>query len=73
MVPVTDNQVRVHEATCKRLARRYVGRAGAEFDDLVQEGRIAVFLSLQDGIEPTASYIDFYMKGYVKQLRRQVQ
>jgi DNA-directed RNA polymerase specialized sigma24 family protein len=71
MHPVTSEQVRDYEGLCVGLARKYVGRSGAEFDDLVQEGRIAVWSSLQDGIAPSSAYVELAMRGWVKTLRRQ--
>jgi DNA-directed RNA polymerase specialized sigma24 family protein len=68
---VTSKQVAEYEDLCRELARKYVGRSGAEHDDLVQEGLIAAWQSLQDGITPTSSYLDYAMKIWVTTLRRQ--
>lgn len=71
MESVTSEQVAEYEGLCEALARKFVGRAGAEFDDLVQEGRIAVWQSLQDGRAPSTSYVEYAMRGWVTNLRRQ--
>lgn len=72
LTPVSDDQVRDYEDTIRSLARKYIGRAGAELDDLVQEGRIAVWQSLEDGRPPSVTYIDFAMKLWVRTLRKQI-
>lgn len=71
MYPVSDDQVRAYVSHVTRTAYPYVGRAGAELDDLVQEGLIAVWQSLQDGITPSTAYIEMAMRIWVKKLRRQ--
>lgn len=68
MPEVTDAQVASYEAACEALARRFVGRNEAEFDDLVQEGRILVWLSLQRGIKPSSEMIANRMEDYVRWL-----
>lgn len=71
MPEVTSAQVASYEAACEALARQFVGRHGAEHDDLVQEGRIFVWQSLARGICPSADMIANRMRDYVKWLGRQ--
>lgn len=71
LVPVSDDQIRAYDDHVHSLARKYVGRAGAELDDLVQEGRIAVWQSLEDLRPPSTPFIDFAMKRWVAALRKQ--
>ncbi len=71
MDAVTSEQVAEYDGLCEALARKFKGRAGAEIDDLVQEGRIAVWQSLQDGQPPSASYVEYAMRMWVTTLRRQ--
>jgi DNA-directed RNA polymerase specialized sigma24 family protein len=56
--------------TVESLARRYDGKRGAEKDDLVQEGLIFVWQSLEKRICPSAEMIDNRMKDYVRWLNR---
>lgn len=53
MSTVTDAQVAAHHDRIARLADRLGRRPHIERDDLVQEGRIAVWLALEDGLKPT--------------------
>ncbi len=71
MHPVSDDQVRAYKTHVERLAREFVGRYGAEKDDLIQEGLIAVWSSLQDGQPPSTEYIRLAMRGWCTTLRRQ--
>lgn len=71
MPEVTSAQIAAYEPACVALAQRYVGRNGAELDDLVQEGRIFVWQTLQRGIHPSAEMIANRMVDYVRWLGRQ--
>lgn len=71
MHEVTSAEIARYERTLEGIARRYVGRNGAELDDLVQEGRIFVWQSLQRGIPPSAEMIGNRMVDYVRWLGRQ--
>ena len=52
----------------ERIARRYQRRA--EFDDLVQEGWIACWVALAQGIQPSNLVIEGRMKNWTRfQLR----
>lgn len=68
---VTNEHVTAYLQTVKSLARRYVDRSIlCEFDDLVQEGLIAVWESLCDSRPPSAEYIQLAMKQYRRKMRR---
>jgi len=56
-----------------RLARKYVGRFGAELDDLVQEGAIFVWQSLQKGITPSEDHIRNRMRNWTRTLEYQTR
>jgi DNA-directed RNA polymerase specialized sigma24 family protein len=67
---VTSEDVAAYTQLVEKLARKHIGRAQAEFDDLVQEGYIAVFLSLKRGIHPSAEIIENRQRDYVRYLNR---
>lgn len=53
----TDADIRAYLPLVEDIASRLAGtsrarRAGAEYDDLVQEGLVSVWLSLQRGVDP---------------------
>ena len=56
--------------TVEGLAARLDGKRGAEFDDLVQEGLIFVWQSLEKGIKPALEMIENRMRDYVRWLNR---
>lgn len=56
-----------------RYAKKYVGRFGAELDDLVQEGAIFVWQSLQKGITPSEDHIRNRMRNWVRTLEYQTR
>jgi DNA-directed RNA polymerase specialized sigma24 family protein len=70
-VQVSNEQVAQYWDACEALARPFVGRAGAEMDDLHQEGLIFVWESLADGVDPSARMIQNRMKNWVRTLSRQ--
>lgn len=63
---VSDDQITAHLPAIKSVARQFSGRWGAEMDDLIQEGMIAVWLSLEGKIDPTSTYIGFRMKNWTR-------
>ena len=74
---VTDADIRVWDdlvtATATRLAGSYRARqASAELDDLIQEGRIAVWQSLLRGVNP-GMVITNRMKDYIEWVGRRSQ
>ena len=54
------------------LAASFANIQGVEFDDLVQEGLIAVWQSLEKGIEPSQEFIRNRMRDWVRYERRQL-
>lgn len=48
------------------LARRFNGVAGAEYDDLVQEGSLRVFILLRDGQPVSNTAIKNAMRDWVR-------
>lgn len=69
-VAVTSEQVAAYLPWVERIARRYVGIARAEFDDLVQEGLIAVWQSFARGLKPGHTVVDGRMVDWVRYCRR---
>jgi hypothetical protein len=65
-----NNQVAAYQGHVEYLARQYVGFARAEFDDLAQEGRIAVWQSLARGLRPSTAVIEGRMIDWVRYLQR---
>jgi DNA-directed RNA polymerase specialized sigma24 family protein len=61
-----------YAALAESLAQRLVGRNGAEFDDLVQEGLIFAWQSMERGVTPSAGLIEARMKNWVKLLGYQI-
>lgn len=52
------------------LARRMTGYSDAEYDDLVQEGYIAVFLAHKAGAHPSKAICRGRMLNWCRYLRR---
>ena len=69
--PVASSQVAEYLPLVERLARPFVGRSGAEFDDLVQEGLIDVWRSLRNDQLPAARFITARMARWCAWLARQ--
>lgn len=67
---VTSEEVAVYRDAVKAYARRFTGIANAEFDDLEQEGLIAVWQSLAGGHRPSEWMIKNRMKSYLRVLGR---
>ena len=65
-----NSAVSAYMGTVESLAVKYNGRRGAEQDDLVQEGLIFVWQSLEKGICPALEMIENRMKDYVRWLSR---
>lgn len=62
---VTSEEVAAWKPLVESLAKRYEGWNNAEFDDLVQEGLIVVFLALQRGKYPGLKPIEWAMIRWV--------
>lgn len=70
MTQVTSDQVEAYLGLVEHLAKQFVGRNGAEQDDLVQEGLINVWQTLERGIVPSVEIIENRMRDYVRWLGR---
>jgi len=61
------------EAVGERMARTPGAlQVGAEYDDLVQEGLINVWQTLERGIEPSVEHIENRMRDWIRHLGSQV-
>lgn len=67
-----NEQVAAAQPRVESLARQFGGIPGVEFDDLVQEGLIAVWQSLERGIEPSNEFIKNRMRDWMRYVRRQL-
>lgn len=70
MERLTWNQCEPYEAIVYSVAKRYIGRSGAEFDDLIQEGWECVCAKLQATLIPTEEDIERWVRSYIRQLDR---
>lgn len=69
-----NDQVAAYRGLVESVANRYRSRhILAEYDDLVQEGMIAVWHALEKGIEPGPAYIRNRMRDYVRKLHRPIR
>lgn len=72
MATVTSEEVAAYQEMVEALAYRYVDNSvGCEYDDLVQEGLIAVWQSLEKHQPPSADYIKLFMRGWRTRMGRQ--
>lgn len=67
---VADAELAAYSPLVKKLARKYTGRSGAEWDDLVQEGMISVWEALRRSNIPSRLVIQYAMQQWVRFLRR---
>lgn len=63
---VTSAEVEAYEGMVESHARRFDGVRGAEFDDLKQEGLIAVWEALRDGYIPSNVVVVNAMRDWVR-------
>lgn len=70
MVAVTDTQVAAYAGLVTVLAYKLSGYSDAEFDDLFQEGNIAVLLALRAEAFPSKEVIRGRMLNWCRYLRR---
>ena len=61
-----NDRVADYRDLVESLARKFVGRKGAEFDDLVQEGLINVWQTLERGVTPSIDIIEKRMLSWIK-------
>lgn len=71
MRQVSSEEVAAHQPHVESLAKRFNGnKANAEYDDLVQEGLIAVWQCLREGVEPGPGIIKRRMLNWCRYLMR---
>jgi DNA-directed RNA polymerase specialized sigma subunit len=70
---VNSAQVAKYDDLVSNLTRRFIGRHGAEFDDLFQEGREKVFEALRKGEAPAKEHILNGMRNWVRTLEYQTR
>jgi DNA-directed RNA polymerase specialized sigma24 family protein len=64
------SQCEPFEATVNSVAKRYIGRSGAEFDDLIQSGWECVCAKLQESLTPSEEDIERWVRSYIRELDR---
>lgn len=67
---VTDEAVAAYLPLVERLARNFTGYSGAEYDDLRQEGMIAVWQTLGRGLRPSITVVGGRMLDWADFLLR---
>jgi len=67
---VSNEAVALYLPRVYNLARRFNGVGGAEYDDLVQEGSLHVFLKLRDGEPVSNTGIKNAMRDWVRKCSR---
>jgi len=67
---VASSEVATYQHLVRNLARKFVHRAGAEYDDLVQEGLISVWEALRRDNRPSAEVVEYAMRQWVRFLQR---
>jgi len=67
-----SGEVAGYRGLAKSLALKFVGFNGAELDDLVQEGLIFIWQSLERGITPSAELVSARMRDWVRLLGTQI-
>ena len=70
MKEVASSEIAAYSDLVRNLAYYYTGWAGAELDDLEQEGRISVWQALANGVLPSERVIRGRMLNLVRYLRR---
>lgn len=70
MRSVADIEIAAYWSIVAKQAWKLTGVARAEFDDLHQEGLIAVWAALRDGYRPTNEFIRRRMLNWVEACRR---
>lgn len=70
MLDVSDSDIAAYRPLCRRLANKYNDVGGAEFDDLEQEGMIAVWQLLRRGFPVSVQAVENRMRDWVRVCRR---
>lgn len=63
---VTSSEVAAYSGLVNSLAWKYVGFSGAEYDDLYQEGMLAVFLSLKAGKNVSKLFVEYRLRNWCR-------
>jgi hypothetical protein len=76
MAQSMNEQLRNYAGLLDSLARKLsagprAAQVGAEYDDLYQEGQIAIWQALERGVTPSAEIIEDRMKNWFRYLGRQ--
>lgn len=73
MVSVSSSAIAAYRPLCRRLALRqeHFSQGYAEFDDLEQEGLIAVWHLLRYGFPVSSKAVEDRMRDWVRVCRRQ--
>lgn len=69
--PHLSKLIKSYEPMMHPLARRLSGRDGAEYDDLMQEGRVAVWQAIENGKTPSTDIAYKRMLNWLRHLRPQ--
>lgn len=69
--PELSVAIQSYEGALRPLALRLEGRDGAEYQDLIQEGRISIWQALSRDITPNLDIAMNRMKMWVRHLRPQ--
>lgn len=70
---VESSAIAAYDDLVSDLTRPFIGRFGAEYDDLFQEGRIKVFQALAKGQSPAKEHIVHGMRDWVRTLEHQTR
>jgi len=68
---VSNEDIAAYRPLCRKLAHRYEGVGGAEFDDLEQEGLIAVWQLLRRGFPVSTKAVEDRLRDWIRICRRQ--
>lgn len=63
---VVSSDIKAWDETIEVLAKKRSRIQGVEYDDLIQEGRMAVLLSLLGNVVPDETYIKNAMRRYIR-------
>lgn len=68
---VTSDDVAAYHPLVHKHAKTFSGRFGAEYDDLYQEGLVAVWQALADNHHPSGTVVKNAMRDWVRVCKRQ--
>lgn len=67
---VSDENIKVWDETIESLAKKRSRIIGVDYDDLIQEGRVAVLLALLGDFEPCELDIKNAMRRYIRNQKK---